>query len=615
MPVHVAPTTGCNLGCDYCYENPDREMSEDWVESEYNLDDIMERLRQYKEKYPHETPGFHGGEPLLMKTEDMEYMMEWIHDNYDEGGHIQTNGTMIGSRDIELFKEYDWTIGISCDGPDELNSHRVAYEGGEDATRKHTKKTNKNIRRLAEEGITVGVIVVLHKGNAGTEEKLDRLLEWMTDLASYGVSGHFNPAIPYEDVQEDLSLSPERLKEVYLRTWEWVKSDRSHQWDPCNQYVDNLLGLDLQNCVNNKCDIYNAGSAKIITGEGETSGCGKTWSGVGDGGVFLQGESTGNEFNETEERYEALKQTPGPEFVDDSTPDMGGCHGCKYWNVCQGGCPSSGMNFDYRNRTIWCEAKYALYEQVEKDLRTILPNVTTVSDFPWNANLSDEVHAGIDIKPFAAMDPSAPGAKSASKGFEHPEKSLKDRVPDRVFEDVGPEQWAEVYRKRGIPEEHITVSENGVHADSNLPHNSDGSQDGMEKSRVSMDDIPDDASADDFLTPDQRDVLESVTDERTREKIKRMFIEDNVDAAHVSVQANGFHADSDMGESPPDRSQQQQSRESDSQLTPAQEAKLDEVAIPQRREKLRALFVEQDVDPEHVTVTTNGYHADSSPQF
>jgi len=594
-------------------------MKEEWIDKEYDMNEILSRLEEYKENYPTETPGFHGGEPLLMKTEDMESLMEWIWENYGEGGHIQTNGTMIGDQHIELFKEYEWTVGVSCDGPGELNDHRVAYEGGEDVTRNHTEKTNKNIRRLAEEGINVGVIVVLQEGNAGTDEKLERLLEWMTDLAEYGVSGHFNPAIPYEDIQEDISLSSERLKEVYLRVWEWVKADPDHQWDPMEQYIDNLLGLDLQNCVNNKCDVFNAGSAKIITGEGETTGCGKTWSAAGDGGVFLQGESTGNEFNDTEERYEMLRKTPGPAFVDDSTPDMGGCEGCKFWNVCQGGCPSSGMGFDYRNRTVWCEAKYALYQEVENYIRSVMPNITLITDYPWNANLSDAVHEDIDIQPFAAMDPSVEGKSSAVKGFEHPQRNPIDRVPDDIFEGMSNQDWIKYHKSRGVDEKDIEVTNGGVHTDSRSGSQQRdargwGKVEEGDDARASPD--ADEIEDSEFLSDEEIRVLNQVNP-RMQEDLKEKFLSNELSAEHMEVTEGGYHADSQpgMGQRQPDRQHHNRSESPDQHQRGNRERKkvdsLDDVP-PEFRDRLKRKMRENGWQLEDIRVSNDGFHVDSS---
>ncbi len=475
MAIHVSATTGCNLGCSYCYENPDREMKDEWVSREYDIDKILERLEQWKEKYPNVKPGMHGGEPLLVSDEDLDTIFSWIYENYDGGRtHIQTNGTMMTDKHVEMFDKYNVHVGISCDGPWPLNKHRISYTDDEDTTRLMTKKTHQAIARCRSKGVSVGVITVLHEANAGDDEKFEKLLKWIDGLNRMGVQGHFNPAIPYEDVQTDISLSGSRLKEVYLQTYEWMKEEEYRFWNPIADYKDNLLGIALGNCTKNRCDVMNAGAAKIIKGDGETTGCGKTWSGVGDGGAFLQGDSSGNEYDDNEQRYEILKRTPGP-YTEDA-PDMGGCKGCKYWNVCTGGCPSAGMNDDHRNRTVWCEAIYGLYEAIEKDMRTLFPNITLITDYRWDLELDKQASKwNLDIKPFAAMRADTEGASSTHGSFSHPFGEPKERVPQELYNSenlVGDNSFDSLVQeyKGKYDEEYITVDKDKetIHVDSNM---------------------------------------------------------------------------------------------------------------------------------------------------
>lgn len=479
MAIHVAATTGCNLGCTYCYENPDRERKQEWVDRQYDMDKIMDRLHEWKETYPDTRPGMHGGEPLLLRKEDLETIFEFAHEHWGRS-HIQTNGTLMDEDHIEMFEKYNVGIGMSCDGPAELNSERKAAgertsadpegKGGNKATAKMTQATHDAIEMVVESDASLGIITVLSETNAGTDEKLEKLLDWIDWLTENGVTGHFNPAIPYEDVPDgqDISLDPSRLKEVYLRSWEWHKEEDYRYWGPFCDMIDNLMGLQLGNCVNNKCDVFNAGAAKIVKGNGETTGCGKTWSQVGDGVPFLQGDSTDNEYDDTIERYEMLKNVPGPYTKDEDAPDLGGCKGCKYWNVCQGGCPGAGMYDDYRNRTVWCEAKYAVYEQIEKDVRGMMPGVRMITDLPWNADIAGDASKwNLDIKPFAEMRPDQPDESSTQGTGVHTFGKVEDCVPDEVINDLSWDEKVEYYKDR-FDEDELIISEEErrIHADS-----------------------------------------------------------------------------------------------------------------------------------------------------
>ncbi|WP_372611585.1 radical SAM protein [Halomonas sp.] len=472
MSVHVSATLRCNMGCDYCYEEPGRQYDQAQIDSEYDIEAIMGRLKQFKQRYPGQTPGLHGGEPLLMRDEHIERILKWTHEEYDleeqkKNTHIQTNGTLITDEHIEMFEKYRVNVGISCDGPGDLNGLRYARSemDGEqrDITDSMTEKTLNSIERVADSDASMGIIVVLTKQNAGDDEKLENLLSWMDSLQERGVSGHFNPAIPYEDVQADESLTPTRLKEVYLRTWEWMKAEPYRNWGPMNDMQDNLIGNSLRNCVENKCDVFNAGAAKIATGDGNTTGCGKTWGTVGDGAAFLQGDSNGSEYNNTEERYEMLKQVPGPHTEGEE--DHGGCKGCQFWNVCQGGCPSSGLDYDYRNRTRWCEAKYAVLDAIKHDMKAMMTGMRMITDAPWDAPIADLAASGqLDIKPFAGMHQSQvsrDATKPSVSGARHDENSVLSQSLQNADFDTKRDAYIEKYGEENVTADPETGSIHG----------------------------------------------------------------------------------------------------------------------------------------------------------
>lgn len=455
-----------------CYEEPDREMKESQIDNEYDIEKIFEKLEDWHEKYPDKVPGLHGGEPLLLPDEDLERLFSWIDERYDGSTSIQTNGTLLTDAHVEMFVEYDVSVGMSVDGPAELNNERVARAGDENVTQKMTERTHEAIEKLVEhDELTPGVIVVLSETNAGTDERLKKLLDWMDWLCKNGASGHYNPAIPYPDVQEDISLSPERLKEVYLQTYAWTKQQPYRDWDPMSEFKDNLLGNQLKNCVVNRCDVFNAGAAKIIKGDGSSTGCGKTWATVGDGTTFLQGDETDNAYNETEERYEMLKQLPGPqteEVQEGEMEDMGGCKGCRYWNLCQGGCPSSGLDNDYRNRTRECKAIYALYEAIERDLRGMFPGIRLVTDAPWDFDIASLIATGeADIKPFGRIRQGTTDNSGTVTGAGAEVGTVVDELQKSMGAKFPFEKLKEYYQSQ-YPDEMLTMNRdtNDIHADS-----------------------------------------------------------------------------------------------------------------------------------------------------
>lgn len=419
MTTHISSNTACNLGCTYCYEHPSRQVSQQEIDSEYDVDAILERADEFMQRY-NEAPGFHGGEPLMVRIEDMKEILEFVQEKIEEYDindtpHIQTNGSLITDRHIELFKKYNVSPGVSLDGPGELNSARVGKSGGDDVTNKMTNNTLENIQKLKKEGLHPSIITVLNKQNAATDERLEELLEWMDWLTKNGIRGHFNPLVEYESMQYENSISKDRMLEAYIRTWEWMKDKPYRVWDPIASYADALLGLGHLQCNEGYCDGYNTNSARLIMGDGGTSGCGKSWDGVGDGKPFLQGPTTGNEYGESYERYDMLKNLPGP-YTDEVQAgvieDQGGCKGCPYWSQCHGGCPGGGLYDDYRNRTNMCKVVSGIFEYIEDDLRGTFPGIRLVTDAEWD----NENTGAVEIKPFAEMRISSSGTGASILG-------------------------------------------------------------------------------------------------------------------------------------------------------------------------------------------------------
>jgi uncharacterized protein len=154
----VQPTTFCNIDCSYCYlpdRSSKRRMKLDTVEL------IGSRLLQSPQMANDVTAIWHAGEPLVMSTDWYRQAFSILARNCPPRVRlthaIQTNGTLIDSERIRLFKEYDVRVGVSIDGPSEIhNTCRRNRNGGGTFDR-----TLAGLRRLRDAGVPFHVITVL----------------------------------------------------------------------------------------------------------------------------------------------------------------------------------------------------------------------------------------------------------------------------------------------------------------------------------------------------------------------------------------------------------------------------------------------------------------------
>ena len=345
----------CNLQCEYCYEHIYRTRIN---HKPIDMDAVRHQI--YNEQ---EAPYLHGGEALLAPIEIIEEILSL---SFQKVGHssIQTNGTLINHKHIALFKKYNTSVGISIDGPGSLGQYRKTLGGGNPTGDLVMDK----IRTLRDAGVSVGIICVLTKANALPEQR-DEFKAWVKELHELGVSGRMNPAqIDYPSVQK-IALTAEELEEFYRDMARFILLEIGGDWLPYRDIVDSLLGLNQGTCCFGECDYYNAIAERVIFSDGSTGSCLKT---AKTGHIYPRFQNAdANPKGFAKIRYDILPLI---------NQEDGGCKGCKYWRNCTGGCPSEGIEGDWRNRTRYCKAYYGLFEEVSTILKRVLPNLTLTSD-------------------------------------------------------------------------------------------------------------------------------------------------------------------------------------------------------------------------------------------
>jgi len=348
MSILVKPTMRCNSNCIYCYENDLRKKR---MLLDYDLDKVLSAMETAHKRFKTDIC-LHGGEPLLVPKHDLEKLLK---KGFELGGKtsMQTNGLLIDDEIIAMFKKYKTAIGISIDGPDELNLGRWREKNKE-----RTIKVIKNIYKLRYEKISVGLISVITKYNCLPEQR-KKFKDFIMEMKGIGCpSGRMNPVLGKGDYVPTVN----EFKDFYLDMADFILADDKLQWQPFRDIIDNLMGFRQSTCIYHQCDPFWTNSAHVILGDGGIRNCMKT---VLSGNV-LQGEAP------IKIRYEALFNTP---------KENGGCKRCRYWPICSGLCPSEGIDGDWRNKSVFCEVYYSLYEKIEKRIRGLFPRIKLITDY------------------------------------------------------------------------------------------------------------------------------------------------------------------------------------------------------------------------------------------
>lgn len=344
MGVELRPMgVHCNIACQYCYQNPLREAGN--VSLTYDL----ERMKQAVEEEGGPFTLF-GGEPLLMPPDDLEALFAWGLERFGEN-RIQTNGTILTPEHIALFRRYRVRVGVSVDGPGDLND--VRWVGNLKRTRAMSDKTHKTIAALCEAGMAPGIIVTLHRIN-GSGPALERMNAWILDLEALGVRMVRLHVLEVDDpaVGDKYQLSEAEQIACFANFAALERGRLTRlRFDIFQEARDLLAADDVEaGCVWHACDPLTTKAVRGVEGLGQRSNCGRTNK---DGIEYVKSAQEGFE------RPRALYRTP---FAD------GGCEGCRFFLVCKGQCPGTAMATDWRNRSESCALWTALFTEAEAEL-------------------------------------------------------------------------------------------------------------------------------------------------------------------------------------------------------------------------------------------------------
>src|SRR5512133_1633945 len=166
--VLIKPASAvCNLDCEYCFyldretdpysALPSRRMTLDTLER------LVDSYLYYS--YPNSTFAFQGGEPTLAGLKFFEKLVEF-QQRYGRGGQavsnaLQTNGILLDKNWCHLFRQYEWLIGLSLDGPEEIND-RFRFHKDKRGT---WKRVMKSVELMEKEKVDFNILCVLSQAN------------------------------------------------------------------------------------------------------------------------------------------------------------------------------------------------------------------------------------------------------------------------------------------------------------------------------------------------------------------------------------------------------------------------------------------------------------------
>lgn len=367
----------CNLDCVYCFyldreadpykSLPGRRMTLETLER------LVDGYLFYS--YPAGVFAFQGGEPTLAGLAFFEKLIEF-QQQYGRNGQsvsnaIQTNGILLDDAWCALFANYNWLVGISIDGPEDVHDKYRFNKAGRGTWRQVVH----GIETLQRNRVEFNVLCVLSQANVEKPRELYRFFRNLgiqyiqyIPLAEFDKDGH---PLPF-------TITPEQYGRFLCETFEvWWPDRRKVRIRFFDNIAEALAGQKPGSCtLHETCDSY-----AVVEYNGDVYPCDFfVESGWKLGNILVD---SWPEIARRQRRYQfaAKKTIPHPE-----------CEVCQYQSICHGGCPKfrHGPHRRFEDLDYFCAAYKMIYaravgplkREVEKILgRASEPELQAVSPY------------------------------------------------------------------------------------------------------------------------------------------------------------------------------------------------------------------------------------------
>lgn len=318
-PVSAA----CNLACDYCFYRPHSvPYSPPYKMTEHTLRAL---LQQYMPLVEAAAVCWQGGEPLLAGVDFYQRVVQ-LEAQYGRAGQqvanaVQTNALLLDDDFARLFAAYQFAVGISLDGPEDLHDlHRGAGTH---------RQVLKGVRLLQEPGVALNALCAVTKDSQGRGAAIYQfLIEQGFDYLQ------FIPIVEFGPQGEPLpfSVEAEGLGEFLCEVFDAWLADGVGRVTVRNfeSILAHYLGAEPAECIFKK----RCGDYVVVEHNGDVYPC----------DFYVRPElRLGNLVSQPLD--EVLRGLP--KFADRKERLSVACQECDWLWVCNGGCPRRRQGVDY----------------------------------------------------------------------------------------------------------------------------------------------------------------------------------------------------------------------------------------------------------------------------
>ncbi|WP_406656465.1 anaerobic sulfatase maturase [Methanolobus sp. ZRKC2] len=373
--IHVmAKPTGavCNLSCKYCFFLSKEEF---YPGSDFRMsDEVLETyIRQLVEAHqaPQVTVAWQGGEPTLMGIDFYRRAIR-LQEKYRKPGMVfentmQTNGTLLNDEWCRFFKENDFLIGISIDGPRELHDAYRTNRGGEGTF----DRVMHGLHLLQKHGVEYNILTTINRTNADHPLEVYRFLRdeakasWIQFIPIVErINSDGSTLCQKGDRVTERSVRPKQLGKFLTSIFdEWVHNDVSKLFvQTFEAAARSWMKLPSSGmCVFDK----NCGTGLALEHNGDIYSCDH----------FVEPDYLLGNIMEKELSSMASSKRQHSFGMDKRNSLPGKCRKCEVYFACHGGCPKNRFlktSDDERKLNYLCDGWRTFFHHINHPMQIMV---------------------------------------------------------------------------------------------------------------------------------------------------------------------------------------------------------------------------------------------------
>jgi uncharacterized protein len=353
----------CNLRCDYCFYLDKANLYRGKRGADFRMTDAtLETLirSQIEARAPGQREvqfAWQGGEPTLMGIAFFERVVA-LQRRYAPAdvtvlNAFQTNGVLVTDEFAQFFRDHQFLVGVSVDGPEELHDRFRRTASGLGSF----KAVMAGIECLNRHQVEYNLLTVVQSDNGRHPETVYRFL---TGLGS--------PFIQFIPVVEPDPVTTVSARSIGAAEWGQFLNRVFHAWRGGDigriyvQYFDMMLGLILGGPAALCVHAPECGRGLALEHNGDLYSCDH----FVDRAHFLGNIATKSMAAMVESPF----QRAFGKAKSATLPDA--CRRCEYVAFCHGGCPKDRLVATDSGKLNWlCSGYLAFYRETEPYFRAM----------------------------------------------------------------------------------------------------------------------------------------------------------------------------------------------------------------------------------------------------